>query len=108
MGGLTELTSLRYRVHYSVRFLAPKPGGALHTIERTDFPILVRELRDRLGLTQEKFAQELGVSFSTVNVWENGKRVPLPFLRRRLLELARAAGVSTKSDSSARRRKGDR
>lgn len=76
----------------------------MHTMEPTDFAALVRELRNRLGLTQEQFAQELGVSFSTVNVWENGKRAPLPFLRRRLLELAKAAGVSTKSPVASGRK----
>ncbi|GAB4195620.1 MAG: hypothetical protein OHK0013_02000 [Sandaracinaceae bacterium] len=45
----------------------------------TDFAVLVRSLRDHLGLTQEQFAQQLGVSFSTVNVWENGKREPCHF-----------------------------
>ncbi|MCI0407268.1 MAG: helix-turn-helix domain-containing protein [Acidobacteria bacterium] len=50
-------------------------------------PGLVKELRKRLDLTQEQFAQRVGVTYSTVNHWENGKRVPLPFLVRRLLEL---------------------
>jgi putative transcriptional regulator len=50
-------------------------------------PTLVKELRRRLNLTQEQFAQKVGVTYSTVNHWENGKRVPQPFLVRRLLEL---------------------
>lgn len=50
-------------------------------------PSLIKELRTRLKLTQEQFAQEVGVTYSTVNHWENGKRVPLPFLLRRLLEI---------------------
>jgi DNA-binding XRE family transcriptional regulator len=75
-------------------------------LKPTDFAVLVHELRDRLGLTQEQLAQEIGVSFSTVNVWENGKRAPLPFLRRRLLEMARAAGLHTESNSSTRPRRG--
>jgi transcriptional regulator with XRE-family HTH domain len=29
----------------------------------------------------------VGVTYSTVNHWENGKRTPQPFLVRRLLEL---------------------
>jgi type I restriction enzyme M protein len=37
---------------------------------------LIRELRDRAGLTQEAFARELGVSFATVNRWENGRIAP--------------------------------
>lgn len=48
---------------------------------------LVKRLREQLGLTQEQFAREVGVSFSTVNQWENGRRRPQPFLQRRLLEL---------------------
>lgn len=52
-----------------------------------DIPKIVKELRGRLGLTQEQFAQKVGVTFSTVNHWENGKRTPQPFLVRRLLEM---------------------
>lgn len=48
---------------------------------------LVRELRRRLALTQEQFAQKVGVTYSTVNHWENGKRAPQPFLLRRLGEM---------------------
>jgi DNA-binding transcriptional regulator YiaG len=48
---------------------------------------LVKELRRRLHLTQEQFAQRVGVTYSTVNHWENGKRMPLPFLVKRLLEM---------------------
>jgi putative transcriptional regulator len=58
-----------------------------------NLPALVRALREHHGLTQEQFAQRLGVSFSTVNVWENGRRAPLPFLRTRLLEMAVEAGL---------------
>ena len=36
----------------------------------------IRELRKKLGLTQEEFAQLLGVGFTTVNRWENGKSEP--------------------------------
>lgn len=52
-----------------------------------DIPKLVKGLRERLDLTQEQFAQKVGVTFSTVNHWENGKRTPQPFLTRRLLEM---------------------
>jgi len=39
-------------------------------------PQTIRELREHLSLTQEVFARILGVSFATVNRWENGKTVP--------------------------------
>ncbi|MBE7100224.1 MAG: helix-turn-helix transcriptional regulator [Clostridiales bacterium] len=34
------------------------------------------QVRLRLNLSQEMLAQKLGVSFATVNRWENGKSVP--------------------------------
>lgn len=52
-----------------------------------NIPKLVKELRQRLGLTQEQFAQKVGVTYGSVNHWENGKRTPQPFLVRRLLEM---------------------
>ena len=52
-----------------------------------NIPTLVKELRGELHLTQEQFAQKVGVTYSTVNHWENGKRVPLPFLVKRLVEM---------------------
>ena len=38
----------------------------------------IRELRLKLGLTQEAFARKLGVSFFTVSRWETSKRKPSP------------------------------
>jgi putative transcriptional regulator len=55
-------------------------------------PALVKGLRKRLGVTQEQFAHEVGVTFSTVNQWENGRRRPQPFLLKRLLEMEAALG----------------
>lgn len=52
-----------------------------------DYSKLVKQLRDRMGMTQEQFAQAIGVTYSTVNQWENGHRQPQPFLKKRLLEL---------------------
>lgn len=49
---------------------------------------LVRGIRVARGLTQEGLARELGVSFATVNGWENGRHRPIPVLERKLVELA--------------------
>ena len=57
-----------------------------------DMSALVKRLRQRLGLTQEQFAHKLGVTFSTVNQWENRRRQPQPFLRKHLLELEASLG----------------
>jgi DNA-binding transcriptional regulator YiaG len=39
-------------------------------------PQRIRELRQRMQMTQEDFAHMIGVTFSTVNRWENGKSQP--------------------------------
>ena len=44
--------------------------------EAENFPELLKEVRQKLGITQEELAHELGVSFATVNRWENGKTKP--------------------------------
>ena len=46
-------------------------------------PALVKSLRERMRLTQEQFAHEVGSTFSTVNQWKNGRRRPPPFLLKR-------------------------
>lgn len=40
------------------------------------FSDIVKSIRKQLGITQEQLAHELNISFSTVNRWENGHRVP--------------------------------
>jgi putative transcriptional regulator len=39
-------------------------------------PEQIKKVRRQLGLSQEELAQALGVSFATVNRWENGKTTP--------------------------------
>ena len=52
-----------------------------------DLAKMVRDLRAKLGLTQEQFAAKVGVTFSTVNRWENGRGKPSPLAVRRIEEL---------------------
>ena len=42
----------------------------------------IKTVRRKLGLTQEKFAQRLGVSLMTVRRWERGKCKPLPAIQK--------------------------
>jgi predicted ATPase/DNA-binding CsgD family transcriptional regulator/DNA-binding XRE family transcriptional regulator len=56
-----------------------------------DFGARLRDLRERLRLSQEQLAQRLGVSFATVNRWEGGRSIPSPRSRARLEQLARQA-----------------
>jgi transcriptional regulator with XRE-family HTH domain len=47
---------------------------------------VLKLIRNELGITQEELANEVHVSFSTVNRWENKKSVPNPMARVVLLD----------------------
>jgi putative transcriptional regulator len=49
---------------------------------------LVKELRYRLGMTQEQFAAQLGVTLNTINRWENGKSQPSPLALEKITQLS--------------------
>jgi len=57
-----------------------------------DYCRLVHDLRERIGLTQEKFAARLGVTFPTINRWENGHSKPSPLALRQVETLLRELG----------------
>jgi putative transcriptional regulator len=41
-----------------------------------DYPALLKEVRSQLAMSQEDLARELGVSYATVNRWENAQSKP--------------------------------
>ncbi|WP_347242240.1 helix-turn-helix domain-containing protein [Nostoc sp. FACHB-892] len=53
---------------------------------------LIRELRQHLDLSQEKFAAKLGVSMRTVNRWENGSTVPSQMALKLIEEMLQKMG----------------
>ena len=61
---------------------------------QANIPRFVRELRKRTGLTQEKFAAKLGVTFPTINRWENGRAKPSPLAMQKIEELLGKMGDS--------------
>lgn len=61
--------------------------NVMSKIEESELANKIKELRSKLGLTQEQFAAKIGVTFSTVNRWENGKGKPSPLAMRQLEEL---------------------
>ncbi len=46
------------------------------TTESEKFSEHVKNVRNQLNLSQENLAHAIGVSFATVNRWENGKSMP--------------------------------
>ncbi|MCF2149676.1 helix-turn-helix domain-containing protein [Desmonostoc muscorum LEGE 12446] len=53
---------------------------------------LIRALRQELNLSQEKFAAEFGVTFPTINRWENGRATPSPLAMQRISILLNELG----------------
>jgi DNA-binding transcriptional regulator YiaG len=49
-----------------------------------DYPSMIKEVRKQLALSQEDLARELGVSYATVNRWENGQSKPSKLARAQL------------------------
>jgi len=54
-------------------------GCVVATVAQKD--VNVRELRERLGLTQEQFALRYGLDLDAVRNWEHGRRTPDPAAR---------------------------
>ncbi len=52
-----------------------------------DYPQKIKDIRETKGLTQTKFAELVGVSFATVNRWENGQSRPNNLAWKRIVEL---------------------
>ena len=51
------------------------------SIEQKDLLKTIKEVRTSLGLSQEDLAHALGVSFASINRWENGKNSPSKLAR---------------------------
>jgi len=45
-------------------------------MENREIPDILKQLRTKLELSQEDLATKLGVAFSTLNRWENGRSTP--------------------------------
>jgi DNA-binding transcriptional regulator YiaG len=78
-------------------------------IEQPTIGQLIRELRQTLKLTQEKFAAQLGVSFPTINRWENGHARPSPLALRQidtlLNQLSESPDATLREHAQAMQRK---
>jgi type I restriction enzyme M protein len=62
-------------------------------LDSKDISRVVKELRSRLNLSQEELAAKLGVSFATVNRWENEKITPRGKARDAILKLIEESGL---------------
>jgi len=51
-------------------------------------PQEIKEIRTRLGISQEDFARLLGISLQSIGRWERGKAKPSRLAVKRLKEIA--------------------
>lgn len=54
---------------------------------------LIKSIREYLGLSQTEFADKIGVTFATVNRWENGRAIPTKLAQSTLYEYCKENGV---------------
>lgn len=52
-----------------------------------DYQKAVKDLRDKLIMTQAEFAKMHGVSSTSINRWENGLNRPTTTARKQIVEL---------------------
>lgn len=58
----------------------------------SDLGEIIKALRHRQKLTQERFAARLDVTFATVNRWENGHSTPSRLARKQILSQIKSLG----------------
>lgn len=55
--------------------------------------LLIKQIRSHLALSQTELAEKLGVTFATVNRWENGRAVPNKLAQTRIFEICKERNV---------------
>lgn len=58
-----------------------------------EFREQVKTARQKMGLSQTALAKELGVSFPTINRWENGHGEPHYVVKNAFYELCKKRGI---------------
>ncbi len=49
---------------------------------------LIKNIREHLGFSQADFAEKLGVTFATINRWENGRAIPTKLAQNTYMNIA--------------------
>jgi len=65
--------SIKRGMGEAIEFAKGKPSKAVvHEFDSVD----IKDIRSRVGMTQEEFAMAFGISISTLRHWERGDRSP--------------------------------
>lgn len=68
----------------------------MHNLERGIvmlFKDKVKYVREKLCLSQQDLAKATGISFNTINRWENGLRKPTYILQRKFYEFCKQNNI---------------
>lgn len=58
------------------------------------YDIDIRRIREELLLTQEELAKEMGVSYATIQGWEQKKRTPSIKYKRKIIEFCKQKNIN--------------
>ena len=58
---------------------------------------IIRDLRNKMLLSQTELADLLGVSFASINRWENGHNEPTIKIKRKIKELCQKENIDIDS-----------
>ncbi len=83
----TTALSLTYSLLWQLKYCYVTDVIVKCCMVEKDISKMVRELRSALGLTQEQFAAKVGVTYSTINRWENNKGKPSPLAMLRIEQI---------------------
>lgn len=65
---------------------------------KINYPEAILKLRAKLNLSQAELGELLGVSFSSINRWENGVFEPTKLVKFKLNELLEQNGIVVEED----------
>lgn len=69
-------------------------GFVMSDLKQPEFSQLVQTMRQRSGLTQTELAAKIGVSYYSVNRWENRRTMPVALALKRIEDVLREMGDS--------------
>ena len=87
--GVIALLIRKVTVYMNSIDYAPTNSQAKNNMnDEKKYPQLIRQLRKRIGVSQEKFASQVGVVLATIYRYEGGKSDPDPPILATLIQLA--------------------
>ena len=58
-----------------------------------NWPKIIKAIRAKMFITQTELAEKIGVSFASVNRWEQGYHEPTMKAKRKLAQICREIGI---------------